>query len=177
MGSAHDCPSLKLGFCQAFVDGKHVCYARKSETEMRKEVEPFRNKQKAYWLATSAEKFVVDFLVVNQSKVLSFNALRLNESGDFWGQECVDKAESIARMLKRYGVIVYCYTSRKDLDFSNCKRLIVSGSGFKTEGMKNIFKMITDIKDKPKGYGVCPMDCKTCNRCQKSGLKTVIMRH
>ena len=31
MGSATDCPSLKLGLCKAYFNGKHICYAKKAE--------------------------------------------------------------------------------------------------------------------------------------------------
>ena len=40
MTSAKDCPSLKLGLCKAFHNGKNICYAKKSETEWRKNVLP-----------------------------------------------------------------------------------------------------------------------------------------
>ena len=110
-------------------------------------------------------------------KVQPFTALRFNEAGDFYGQECVDKAERIATVLKRYGVVVYCYTSRSDLDYSKTKNLVVSGSGFMKEGITNEFKIIKSKSDKPKGYGVCPMDCKKCSKCQKRGTKTVVNLH
>ena len=179
MGSAHDCPSLKLGLCQAYtVKGKHCCYAKKAETSMRPQVEPFRNRQKKFWLSVTAEEFVSQFLIINALKEKPFEALRINESGDFWSQKCVDKIEKIATILKPYGVKVYGYTSRSDLDYSKVRNFILSGTNFQTKGVSNTFRMVEDVKrDKPKGWGVCKGDCKICNRCMVRGYKTVVLRH
>jgi len=177
MGSATDCPARRLGLCQAFVNGKCICYALKSERAMRPYTLPFRHKQEKYWKNSTAEKFATDFITMNMLKVRPFNALRLNESGDFWSQDCVNKAERIARILKRYKITTYCYTSRSDMNFSHCKHLIVSGSGFCKEGIKGEFLMVKDVKaERPKGYGVCVQNCRICNRCL-IGRKTVIARH
>ena len=177
MSSATDCPSLKLGLCKAMVDGKHVCYAKKSEVGSRPTVLPYRRKQEKFWLGVTAEDFVSQFLLINALKVKPFTALRLNEAGDFHSQECVDKAEKIATYLKRFGIKVYGYTSRDDLDFSKTKNLVVSGSGFIKDGIKNEFKIIKTKNDKPKGYGICAGDCKICNRCQVRGLNTAVILH
>jgi len=177
MASAHDCPSRKLGLCKAVVDGKHICYAIRSETTYHPYVEPYRNKQKDYWLSVNAHEFCIEFLAICVTKAKPFTALRFNEAGDFHTQECVDKAEKIARILKPYGIICYCYTSRDDLDFHRLEALKVSGSGFKKPGIVNVFKVIACKEDKPKGYGICPMDCHSCDRCLKSGLKTAIVKH
>lgn len=182
MSSAHDCPSFKLGFCQAILKrgkkaGKHVCYAKHSETSMRPFVQPYREAQGKYWMELTAEDFVWQFLLLNSIKEVPYTALRFNEAGDFHGQACLDKAEKIARMLDRFGVKTYCYTARRDLDFSKVRHLIVSGSGFQKEGIRNEFKMIEKGDEKPKGYGECKGDCRVCNRCQVRGKKTVILRH
>ena len=177
MGSATECPSRKLGLCSADRAGVK-CYALKAEqNKLWPHILPFRMRQEKFWKEITAESYAVQFLTINALKVKPFNALRLNESGDFWSQDCVKKAEKIARILKMYGVITYCYTSRSDLDYSKVEALKISGSGFKTKGVVNIFKIIDRIEDKPKGYGVCPMDCKVCNRCMKGGLKTVVIAH
>jgi hypothetical protein len=177
MGSAKECPSLKLGLCAAYVNGKHVCYAKKSECEYRPTVLPYRQKQAKFWKSVTADEFIAQFLLINALKVKPFTALRFNEAGDFYGQACVDKAEKIATVLKRYGVTCYCYTSRSDLDFSKAKNLVVSGSGFMKDGIKNEFKIVKVKADKPKGYGVCIGDCRKCKRCQVRGLKTVVILH
>jgi len=179
MGSAHDCPSLRLGLCKAYnKEGKHVCYAMKSETTMRPCVEPYRNRQKKLWLSLTAEEFTAQFLVINALKEKPYDALRINEAGDFWSQKCVDKIERIATILKPYGVKVYGYTSRSDLNYSKLRNFILSGTDFQTEGVTNQFKMVEDVKiNKPKGWGVCVGDCKVCNRCMVRGHKTVVLRH
>jgi hypothetical protein len=177
MSSAKDCPSLKRGVCKAFIDGKHICYAKKAETPMRPQVLPYRRKQEKFWLSITADEFIAQFLLINALKNKPFTALRLNESGDFHSQACIEKAERIANVLSRYGIITYGYTSGDDLDFSMVKSLILSGSGFTAAGISGEFLIVKDIKDKPKGYGVCAMDCKACTRCQKRGMKTVVPKH
>lgn len=177
MGSAKDCPSKRLGLCRAFdSEGKHICYAKKAECIYPYAL-PYRCRQKDFWLRISPEEFVFQFLIVNGTKRIPFNALRFNESGDFWGQDCIDKAEKIARLLKPYGIVCYCYTSRSDLDFSRVRKLRVSGSGFQKDGVTNEFKIIEKKEDRPKGYGICPMDCSICNRCMKTGMKTAVVIH
>lgn len=176
MSSARLCPSRKLGFCQAVKNGKNCCYADKAE-RMYPSVIPFRNGQTAYWLRVEADEFVESFILINAMKNSPFTALRINESGDFWGQKCVDKMEAIATKLAWYGVKVYGYTSRQDLDFSKVKSMILSGSNFQKDGIPNIFKMITKMEDRPKGYKVCCGDCSKCNICLVRGNKTVILAH
>ena len=108
MGTAHECPSKKLGFCQAYVGEKHVCYALKSENKMRKDVQPFRKRQEKFWKNISATTFAFQFLSINDRKIKPYTAIRLNEAGDFWTQKCLDKAEQIAKLVSPYGIIVYC---------------------------------------------------------------------
>ena len=137
MGSAMNCPSDKLGLCKLSKE----CYAKKAEV-MYKAVKPYRDRQASYWLKNTALTFVVDFLQSIEKKRLKPSHLRLNESGDFYSQNCVIKAEKIASELKKYGIKVYCYTARKDLDFSACKSLIINGSGFKKDGIKRAFTAV-----------------------------------
>jgi len=178
MGSAHSCPSFKLGFCQAITKkGKHVCYAKRSETSMRHFVQPYREAQGRYWKKVTAEEFASQFLLINSLKCNPFTALRFNEASDFHSQECLNKAEKIACLLDRFGIKTYCYSARKDLDFSQVRHLIVSGSGFQKNGITNIFKMIEDKKDRPKGYQECRGDCRVCSRCRVRGKRTYILRH
>ncbi len=176
MGAAKDCPSRKLGYCQAISkSGKNCCYAEKSE-RLHPEVLPYRRRQMKYWKSVTANRFVTEFLMLNAWKVIPFKALRFNESGDFWGQEDLNKAEEIARHLKKYGIRTYCYTARRDLDFSKVRSLVISGSNFQKEGVRGIFKMVYSKKEKPAGYGICRGDCRVCERCL-IGRKTVILKH
>jgi len=175
MGSATDCPSKKLGLCAASCSGVK-CYAKKAENMYPKSL-PYRRRQEKFWKSVSAEQFALQFLMINEAKRNPFIALRINESGDFWGQEDVEKVEKIARILKRHGITCYGYTSRKDLNFKNIRDFVISGSGFKKEGIKNIFQIIHNKKDRIKGFGICAGDCSVCNRCRKSGLKTCVLSH
>lgn len=177
MGSAHDCPSLKLGLCQAFVGEKLVCYAMKAEAGMWPGVLPYRRRQESFWKRTSASGFAYQFLLINSMKRTPYTALRINESGDFWSQECVDKANDIAECLDPEGVMVYCYTARQDLDFAKVTKLVINGSGFKKEGILNEFKMVERVEDKPQGYGVCYGDCRVCHRCLLPNKNTVVIKH
>jgi hypothetical protein len=178
MSSATDCPSMRLGLCKAAKKGVK-CYARKSEYEYHPFVLPFRRRQEAYWREVSAHSFAADFLFINALKEVPFTALRFNEAGDFHSQDCVNKAEEIAMYLARFGIKCYCYTSRSDLDFRNCKHLIVSGSSFSNpkKGVTKSFTIVFDVKDKPKGWSVCPMDCRKCNRCMVRNANTVVKAH
>lgn len=176
LGSAHDCPSLKLGLCAAINHGVK-CYAIRSEDSHRPQVLPYRRRQEKFWKSIKASEFVKQFLAINATKRRKFTAIRFNEAGDFWGQKCVQKMENIARMLGEYGIVCYGYTSRSDLDYSKVKHAVISGSGFRKKGITNEFKIVNDISEKPKGYVACPMSCKTCNRCQKKGKLTVVKKH
>jgi hypothetical protein len=174
MSSATNCPSLKLGLCKAVKQGAN-CYALKPEI-MYPAVLPYRNKQEKYWKDVTAEKFAYEFLLFNSSKRVPFNALRFNEAGDFHTQDCLDKAEKIARYLKKHGIKSYCYTSRSDLNFSNVRDLVVHGSGFTKKGIKGIFKIIQNKKEKIKGFSLCSMSCKSCTLCLKSS-NVCIVKH
>jgi len=176
MSSANDCPSKKLGLCKAAKAGVK-CYALKAEYEYHPDVLPYRRRQEAYWKSVTANQFVADFLLMNACKVKPFKSIRFNEAGDFHSQKCIDKAERIAMLLSRFGIVCYCYTSRSDLKFTKCKYLIISGSGFKRKGISNQFRIVKDLKDRPKGFGVCKGNCRICDRCLIRGRKTVVMAH
>jgi hypothetical protein len=179
MGSATHCPSFHKGLCKALdPNGKVVCYAMKAETPLYPEVLPYRLKQAKFWGKVTAEEFAWQFLCINALKELPYDKLRFNEASDFRTQACVDKAEKIAMYLKRGGIKTYIYTHRSDLDYTRTKHLVVNGSNFHKEGVPNTFYMVEDVKrDKPKGWSVCPMDCKVCDRCSKRGQKIVVPRH
>ena len=175
MGSAHNCPSLKLGLCNAKANNVK-CYAIKAEYSCWPACKPYRDRQEKFWKATSGKLFVTQFLFMNALKTKPFTALRFNEAGDFWGQGCVDKAEYIATELKKFGIVTYCYTSRKDLCYKNIKNLIVSGSGFMKDNITNEFKIVNK-GETIAGYGKCVGDCRLCRRCQVPGNKTTVEKH
>jgi hypothetical protein len=163
--------------------GKNFCYAMKAERQYPNVI-PYRQRQENYWKSVTAEQFVWHFMLIQSLKPEPFTKIRLNEAGDFHGQECIAKAERIAQILHQYGVRVYCYTSRKDLDFTKrrTKYLVVNGSGFSKAGVQNEFSIVSqevgaDPKQWPKGYAKCPTDCRVCDRCSLSGKKTFVIQH
>jgi len=181
MGSANSCPSDALGLCNV----SKICYAKKAEKHYPN-VEPYRDRQQAYWLSTSATDIVSDLLLKFARRRTKTRALRLNESGDFWSQDCVTKAEEIARLLKNQ-IRVYVYTARRDLDFSACKHLIVNGSNFKSEGVKRSFTAMTprQIRQLQTSnvsgllgdavVNICPMDCTICALCASNSKKDIVV--
>ncbi len=179
MGPATYCPSKAMGLCKAYSKkGKHICYAKKSENASRPNVLKKRLKQMKYWKNVTAEDFAWQFLLVNSLKAVPWKYLRFNESGDFWTQECLEKANTIAMILARYGIKTYCYTHRSDLDYTNIKHLIVSSSNFQDQNIPNAFYIVEDVKkEKPKGWSVCKGDCRICNKCYVRGFKVVIKGH
>jgi hypothetical protein len=183
MSSATDCASLKLGLCKACVWSeelqklKTVCYALKSERDYRPSVLPYRRRQEKFWLDVTPEQFVIQFLIINSTKRIKFNKVRLNEAGDFHTQQCIEKAEKIAKLLKPFDIGVYCYTSRDDLDFTKVKHLVVNASGFEAPGIVNEFLMVAPGETPPKGYAKCPQDCTICERCSLRGKKTYVDKH
>jgi hypothetical protein len=176
MGPAMNCPSEKLGLCQAVMDGKIVCYALKPE-RLYPGCKPYRDRQEKFWKGIDANDFATQFILMNALRKNKFTALRINEAGDFWSQKCVDKAEKIAFALSTHGVAVYVYTARKDLDFSKVKHLVINGSGFKKAGVSNVFQYIEKLEDKPAGFALCPGDCRVCTRCQKHNKNTAVLKH
>lgn len=176
MSSAHACASRKLGLCKAEKAGVK-CYAVKAENSYYAFTESYRNRQEIFWKATTAAEFAVQFILINALRNKPFTALRFNEAGDFHTQECVRKADRIAHILRPYEVISYCYTSRDDLDYSKITALKISGSGFQKKGITNIYQIIETKEDIPKGFVLCPGNCKICDRCMKSGMKTAVLKH
>lgn len=187
--SATDCPSDKLGLCQAYKAGKCICYALKAEKQYPACL-PYRRRQARYWRTAKMSDIVADFFDALYSKRFYVQAgvteivtmLRINESGDFRNQSDVDRLDFLASHLKTKrgkktpGILTYCYTARKDLDFSKLKALIVLGSGFSKKGIKGQFKMISKTDKIPAGYKECPGNCRICNRCPR-GLNSVVREH
>jgi len=168
IGSATDCPSKALGLCTLVAE----CYAMKAEKQYPA-CRPYRDRQLSYWNSVNAMQFKDDFVKAISRKKVKVNALRVNESGDFYTQSDVDKLESIASLLVAYGVKVYVYTARKDLNFSKCKALNVMGSFITAEHNISAFIGVKDAKGHAKrmrGFykktAVCPGDCTKCSLCQ-----------
>ncbi len=174
MNSATDCPSEKLGLCELC----DICYAKKAEVQYPA-VLPYRRRQESYWDSCTAEQFVSELLEKATYKVgakkgtLKIDTLRVSESGDFKGQDDVDKLDKIANLLKESCINTYCYTARKDLDFSKAKSVTVNGSGFMVH---NTFKAFN--KGDVTGRFICRGDCGPCTLCvYPRGLEIFVEKH
>ena len=183
LSSASDCPSRRLGLCKAYKQGAK-CYALKSERYDKKmgryfrpAVLPYRRRQMNFWRKISAEEFVAQFVLVNALKERPFQNIRFSESGDFFNQKDVDKAERIAQLLRRFGIRCYCYTSRDDLSYEKVKHLIVTGSNFRKHGISNIFRIVKNLKERKRGESICSGNCRTCRKCLMRNLSIIVKSH
>lgn len=178
MGSASNCPSDELGYCDFGNKGNKKCYALKSE-RLWPQVLPYRNAQEEYWKNTEREQIAEDVLTaLGQHRKIKF--VRFNESGDFWGIECIEKLGYIATKVNESfpKVKIYGYSNRKDLrNFFHLlpKNVIVNGSGFM---IHNEYKVDLNVnkKDKPtlaRKQMVCLDDCSVCNLCKVRHGKTI----
>jgi len=181
MGSAHNCPSAKLGLCTI-----PKCYAKKAEY-LYPNVLPYRNEQEAFWLAndafTIAENIQGAFM---RHKGLKY--VRVNEAGDFHSKDCLNKLIAIAKMLPQ--IKFYTYTHRKDLIDSRTwvklpKNLVLNTSNFTRKNL-NSFNGVGTVKVHRLGDFVkvkahiiragydyaCLGDCSACSLCKvKHGKK------
>lgn len=186
MGPAKNCPSAKLGLCELSTK----CYALKAE-RLYKQVLPYRMRQAKYWLNVSAETFAYEFLESIARKKTKVTHLRFNESGDFYTQECYNKAEKIARILSRHGIKCYTYTHRTDLQYynsGNALNIMKSGNNnndYLTASYKALKpaefneKVINQHDNNFRAnlpqdkYFICPGSCKTCSLCANLKAGTI----
>ena len=162
MGTSKYCPSKTLGLCKV----ADKCYAQKSEV-MYKPVLPYRKRQQIFWLTNDAETIWQAFDKAISRKRNKPDLFRFSESGDFWGQDCVDKMDYVAgKLYNKYGIISYGFTARSDLDFSNVQHFFVKGSSH-DNGNNGRAVVIAKKEDLPAGYRLCPGSCKTCNACSQ----------
>lgn len=170
MGTASDCPSKKLGLCPIYSEenkGKKLkCYALKPEILYRENCTNYRNKQREFWEKSTATEIAnyIKTRVNRRTKETKF--LRFNEASDFHTQQDVRKLSSVANQLKDIGITTYGFTARKDLNFNNVN-FIFKGSGHDIPNSTGKTKIITDIKEKPKGkeWVYCPGNCRVCGIC------------
>jgi hypothetical protein len=178
MGPEKLCPSKALGFCK--VGGR--CYAAKAE-RLYKNVIPYRTRQYNYWRAATANGIAADFGLLLRKIRVPIKYLRFNESGDFFGQEDVQKLSLVAEFLKKeYKIITYGYSARRDLNFENVHFLVKgsshnSGNNGKTivlkkDKIKNHLSTLSE--NEQKSWVVCPMSCKSCDICKTKTGKNII---
>ena len=173
-GSATNCPSKKLGLCQA---GKH-CYAKKAEL-CYPQVLPYRKRQNQIITKYKAETIANELLDLNKHKRKKIKTFRFNESGDFKNQKILDKMTKICSILSKNGIKCYGYTARTDLKLSKLNKVAsVNVSNDKNNWNKkglNRFKMVE--KHTPKSIR-CKGDCRICKICTKSnGLVIEVLKH
>ena len=182
------CPSRVLGLCQLRDNGSG-CYAVREERAWANTCMPSRFAMMGYWDTNDAWTIARDILAYNEAKRTKIRALRINECGDFRHFGDVEKAEMLARYLARHGIIAYCYTARRDLDFSDCEHLVVNGSGWMVH---NRFQVAYALSTPEKGKWlaadkngekvecayVCPGDCRKCSVCLvRRGRTTAVLYH
>jgi hypothetical protein len=173
MGSAHDCPSAKLGMCKVGAD----CYALKPE-RMYPDCRPYRERQKRYWLTTKTDDIIKEIDDVLSRKRIMPTHFRYNESGDFYSQADVYKLDTIAKHLKtKWNITTYGYSARKDLDFSRVAFLCKSsghenGNTGTAKAAKKDSRKFNELK--AAGYRVCLMDCKICGYCKKDKAINIV---
>lgn len=166
MGSATFCPSDALGLCQVQQRfGKNrACFSKNAEHYQH--VLPRRIEQEIYWRNTSASMMIADLEAIfirlpTMAERIKF--FRFNEAGDFWGQECIEKANEISLYLVRLGIVTYVNSARSDLNFSGVS-FFLRGSGWK--GPSGETRVIASWEDVPKGFHLCPADCRSCHMCR-----------
>ncbi|HSQ84202.1 MAG TPA: hypothetical protein VLM43_05695 [Desulfobacterales bacterium] len=192
MGPSKTCPSKTLGMCQ--VCG--CCYAGKAE-RIYPEVLPYRNAQRLYWLRNSAKQIADDFVALLSvgKRADKIKWFRINEAGDFWSQDCVDKINHVAATLyRRFKIRTYGYTARHDLDYSRLGSFIA----LRGSGHDNAPHGRTEVRSIPKEtarrstlqsknrvvhvpiyiggekYFVCPGNCRNCNMCKIRRARNIV---
>ncbi len=137
------------------------------------------DRQSDYWLNNSADTIASD--IRNARTKHTFNYVRVNESGDFYSQDCIKKLVSIAS--KHRNLIFYTYSHRKDLDFSNLpENVILSGSGFKLDNAFHsvaikkgaLAEFIRQRRKHDKKAVRCIGDCSKCNACKTNNNLTIL---
>jgi len=170
VGSAHDCPSDKLGLCEV----SDKCYAKKAEIQYP-DVLPFRKRQRNVFNRCNAETIASGLLDSSKrsrkNKMLHF---RFSEAGDFRSQKDCDKMADICRILSANGVKCYGYTARTDLDLTGLllfASVNVSNdlNSWKAKGA-NRFKAVEKYTKKNLR---CAGSCKICDICSRFKGKTV----
>lgn len=171
--SAHDCPAKKKGMCPV---PKGKCYALKAERSFRPQCLPYRRRQTVVWDALPAWAIAAALIRHSENaRTHKITKVRFSEAGDFRNQKDVNKMSEVAKILKYAGIIVYGYTARKDLDYTNVSdNMVITGSGFMVHNSFTAVPKETLNKYKH----VCKMDCSICNLCAKrKGIKIYAPLH
>lgn len=186
MGTAKNCPNMGTERCQAS-DGDD-CYAARDEKRYPHTTPQYRDKQQLLWDSVTGEMFANAILHILDRSRSNTEYLRFNESGDFRHKADMERAETVARILKEEaGITVYTYTASSFLDFSETEYLTVNASNPEVEGADNYFnvtdtRLDTDASEYetlpeegiPNGAFECPGECGPCRACMHKGGTDVI---
>jgi hypothetical protein len=167
------CHGEAKGFCKVSED----CYAKHRELMTDSDVLRYRLRQFDFFRTTPKE--TVLRLWAAACRVLAasgYQIIRLQESGDFIAQWTVDLAADMANLAADYGITVYTYTTRKDLDYSDKGKLIVNGSGWHSDDIDGQTMVLRHGETLPKGWILCPMKCGKCMACP-NGKKVAFKEH
>lgn len=191
--SAMECFSDQLGLCLAL-----KCYAKTAEC-YKPGVWDFRERQSFAWNKLSAEKIALSLYVA--CLMFGKKIVRFQESGDFRYQSDINKLIAICKILNQFGIKVYTYSARIDLDFSELKNVctihisnskqaskhnlpytrIMKVKGFcrlKPIEKKNVWKkLVKSVNKNGKNEILCPMDCTTCKACLSFKYNVVFIGH
>ena len=187
-GLSLECPSLKLGLCQA---GEH-CYMRRLE-KLRPNLQTQHIRQETAYLEYTAEKFVEQlFEYTARSRTKIFSEFRYGESGDFVNQTQLDWFADVSCGLREHGIIVYDYTARTDFNLTalvsnsqvNLSNDRYDSALYQAQGA-NRFKAVKVYSGNANVICPCPAlkkqgvtrQCSHCNYCKvQSGLIEEILR-
>ena len=173
LGSAHDCMSMKLGLCKV----GDCCYALLDEKRY-KNVLSYRRRQSKFWNDNTAEIIAAYFMAAITMHG-GCRSIRFNESGDFNGQDDVDKMYKVAGIIfDAIKVRSYVYTARKDLKYNPGDRaLTVNGSGFMVDNEFTV-RPVGETVEKHDFDAVCSCNCRFCDICEHSrGKKIMVEAH
>lgn len=173
MTPASLCESDRLDLCQ--VGDK--CYAKKAEKQYHHVVPQYRLRQMKDWNEEGVTKIFQDIKnKVKNARIHKIKYVRFNESGDFKNQTDIEKLKTICEMLLEdkitNHIIVYGYTSRKDLNFEKLPlNLIINGTNFM---VSNEFRPVHGSKiTRYTNYcmGMAHKytgGCEGCTKCKKA---------
>lgn len=169
--SATNCPSEQLGFCKC----NDICYAKKCERIYK----AYKNKnivvesQMQQWTEDDI-KGMLDCYITNAPLAIKY--VRLNEAGDFFDQQTVNRWSNISNWLfEKFNIKTYCYTCRGDLNFDNVSFSVNSS----TSNIKSADRWFFCIDKKqfdqlPKKSVTCKGNCRLCKLCYDSNYHGII---
>jgi hypothetical protein len=178
-GTATDCPSIRLGYCQA---GK-ACYALKAEKQYPQSY-PYRTRQSMLYHNISALLFANMIVKIVKNSRTPIKYFRYNESGDFDNQKQINWFTKVCSILEYNGIKCYGYTARADLDIvelSKHSQVNVSNDKFDNTLDINRFKMMIELSSKIDNTCLCSADseknCSDCNLCKESTGLIQVLKH